>query len=133
MVSGASQGELACPGMCGGKVQALRHYPGTGKGAQPSLSGGRTGKPDSAEQESPCYKRKLLHVLPASGTAGHITMVKNDKDARFINVALTEKGRSLVQGMIEQMGSHSEKDTMSKEDLETILKGLKCLEKYLQS
>ena len=35
--------------------------------------------------------------------------------------------------MIEQMGSHSEKDTMSKEDLETILKGLKCLEKYLQS
>ena len=33
--------------------------PGTGKGAQPSLSGGRTGgKPDSAEQESPCYKKE---------------------------------------------------------------------------
>ena len=57
--------------------------------------------------------------------AGHITMVKNDKDARFINVALTEKGRSLVQGMIEQMGSHSEKDTMSKEDLETNFKRVK--------
>ena len=42
--------------------------PEQGKGAQSSLSGGRTGKPDSAEQESPCYKRKLLHVLPASGT-----------------------------------------------------------------
>lgn len=65
--------------------------------------------------------------------AGHITMVKNDKDARFINVVLTEKGRALVQGMMEQMGSHSEKDSMSKEALETILKGLKCLEKYLQS
>ena len=51
----------------------------------------------------------------------------------FINVVLTEKGRALVQGMMEQMGNHSEKDTMRKEDLETILKGLKCLEKYLQS
>ena len=65
--------------------------------------------------------------------AGHITMVKDDKDARFINVVLTEKGRALVQGMMEQMGSHSEKDSMSKEALETILKGLKCLEKCLQS
>ena len=65
--------------------------------------------------------------------AGHITMVKNDKDARFINVALTEKGRSLVLGMIEQMGSHSEKDTMSKEDLETILKWAKMSGKDLQS
>ena len=65
--------------------------------------------------------------------AGHITMARNDKDARFIHVVLTEKGRTLVQDMMEQMGSHSEKDTMSKEDLDTILKGLKCLEKYLQS
>ena len=65
--------------------------------------------------------------------AGHITMTRNEKDARFIDVVLTEKGRALVQSMMEQMGSHSEKDTMSREDLETILKGLKCLEKYLQS
>ena len=65
--------------------------------------------------------------------AGHITMVRSDRDARFINVVLTEKGRALVQGMVEQMGSRSEKDSMSKEDLETVLKGLKCLEKYLQS
>ena len=87
---------------------------------------------------TPEQGRVLNHLFLADGQvnlerAGHITMVKNDKDARFINVALTEKGRSLVLGMIEQMGSHSEKDTMSKEDLETILKGLKCLEKYLQS
>ncbi|MCD7967410.1 MAG: MarR family transcriptional regulator [Clostridiaceae bacterium] len=65
--------------------------------------------------------------------AGHITMTRNEKDARFIDVVLTEKGRALVQSMMEQMGSYSEKDTMSREDLETILKGLKCLEKYLQS
>ena len=65
--------------------------------------------------------------------AGHITMTRNEKDAHFIDVVLTEKGRALVQSMMEQMGSHSEKDTMSREDLETILKGLKCLEKYLQS
>ena len=65
--------------------------------------------------------------------AGHITMTRNEKDARFIDVVLTEKGRALVQSMMEQMGSHSEKDTMSREDLETILKGLKCLEKYWQS
>ena len=65
--------------------------------------------------------------------AGHITMTRNEKDARFIDVVLTEQGRALVQSMMEQMGSHSEKDTMSREDLETILKGLKCLEKYLQS
>ena len=65
--------------------------------------------------------------------AGHITMTRTEKDARFIDVVLTEKGRALVQSMMEQMGSHSEKDTMSREDLETILKGLKCLEKYLQS
>ena len=65
--------------------------------------------------------------------AGPITMTRNEKDARFIDVVLTEKGRALVQSMMEQMGSHSEKDTMSREDLETILKGLKCLEKYLQS
>ena len=65
--------------------------------------------------------------------AGQITMTRNEKDARFIDVVLTEKGRALVQSMMEQMGSHSEKDTMSREDLETILKGLKCLEKYLQS
>lgn len=63
--------------------------------------------------------------------AGLIAMVKNEKDARFINVVLTEKGRALVLGMKKQMGSHSEKDTMSREDLETILKGLKCLEQYL--
>lgn len=37
--------------------------------------------------------------------AGHITMVKNDKDARFINVVLTEKGRALVQGMMEDRKS----------------------------
>ena len=66
----------------------------------------------------------LIHIL---------TMTRNEKDARFIDVVLTEKGRALVQSMMEQMGSHSEKDTMSREDLETILKGLKCLEKYLQS
>ena len=65
--------------------------------------------------------------------AGHITMTRNEKDARFIDVVLTEKGRALVQSMMEQMGSHSEKDTLSREDLQTILKGLKCLEKYLQS
>ena len=65
--------------------------------------------------------------------AGHITMTRNEKDARFIDVVLTEKGRALVQSMMEQMGSHSEKDTLSRADLETILKGLKCLEKYLQS
>ena len=28
--------------------------------------------------------------------AGHITMTRNEKDARFIDVVLTEKGRALV-------------------------------------
>ncbi len=41
-------------------------------------------------------------------------MTRNEKDARFIDVVLTEKGRALVQSMMEQMGSHSEKDTMSR-------------------
>lgn len=29
--------------------------------------------------------------------AGHITMVKNDKDARFINVVLTEKAQAIAK------------------------------------
>ncbi|MBS6953702.1 MAG: MarR family transcriptional regulator [Enterocloster asparagiformis] len=64
---------------------------------------------------------------------GHIAMMKNDRDARFINIGLTESGRALVERMTLQMGDHSEQDTMSPEDLEQILNGLKCLEKYLQS
>lgn len=65
--------------------------------------------------------------------AGHITMSKNDRDARFIDVALTESGRALIERMARQMESHPEQDVMSPEDLEQILNGLKCLERYLQS
>ena len=56
--------------------------------------------------------------------AGHITMTRNEKDARFIDVVLTEKGRALVQSMMEQMGSHSGEGYHEQEDLETILKGI---------
>lgn len=65
--------------------------------------------------------------------AGYIAMIKNDRDARFIYVELTESGRALVLGLLGQMGNHTEQDTMSKEDLDQILNGLQCLEKYLRS
>ena len=65
--------------------------------------------------------------------AGYIAMIKNDRDARFIYVELTESGRALVLGLLGQMGDHTEQDTMSKEDLDQILNGLQCLEKYLRS
>ena len=60
-------------------------------------------------------------------------MSKNDRDARFIDVALTESGRALIERMARQMESHPEQDVMSPEDLDQILNGLKCLERYLQS
>ena len=41
--------------------------------------------------------------------AGHIAMSKNDRDARFIDVALTESGRALIERMARQMESHPDR------------------------
>ena len=104
-------------------MPSLRHHPGAGK----------TVNLTQLSQSLHVTKGNCSMFCRRLEKAGHIAMSKNDRDARFIDVALTESGRALIERMARQMESHPEQDVMSPEDLDQILNGLKCLERYLQS
>ena len=92
MVSGASQGELAGPGMWEGKCRPFGITPEQGRVLNHLfLADGQVNLTQRAGV-SMLQRGNFSMFCRRLEQAGHIAMAKNDKDARFINVALTEKG-----------------------------------------